>query len=264
MMKWWGLFLLGSLTSFCDAQIANRFIGSSINNYNSQSIWNVVRYPSLLPLIKSNAIGFYGENKFYSGLNAYQFAIQHNLFKVPLLLNINQNGTTAFKQQQFFLSCGKQLHPDFGMALTFQYNRQAATGYLSKQSINGGLGLYFNCSSTIRIAVQAEGLKAIGSENPFLPYKMRASLGYMVSPICSVFIEIEKEQDKILTVNAGIHYDFLDKMNVIIGYSTGAPLFSIASGYKFNKYNLGLGISYHPLLGSSTGLSIVHHFNQKK
>jgi len=93
---------------------------------------------------------------------------------------------------------------------------------------------------------------------------MRASLGYLVSPICSVFIETEKEQDKMLIVNAGIHYDFLDKMNAIIGYSTGAPLFSIASGYKFDKYNLGLGISYHPLLGSSIGLSIVHHFNQKK
>jgi hypothetical protein len=247
-----------------NAQIANRFIGSSIYNYNAQSIWNVVRYPALLPLLKSNAIGFYGENKFCSGLNAYQLAIQQNLFNVPLLLNANQNGTSVFKQQQMFLSCGKQLHPDFGMALTFQYERQASTGYLSKQSINGGLGLYFNCSSTIRIAVHADGLQAMVSENPIIPYMIRASLGYLVSPICSVFIETEKEQDKMLVVNAGIHYDFLDKMNAIIGYSTGAPLFSIASGYKFDKYNLGLGISYHPLLGSSTGLSIVHHFNQKK
>jgi len=264
MMKWWGMFLLSWFYVFCNAQIANRFIGSSINNYNAFSLWNTVRYPALMPLLKNRAIGFYGENKFCSGLNAYQLAVKHKLLSVPLLLNVNQNGTKAFKQHQIFLSCAKQMHPDFGLALTFQYNRQSATGYLSKQAINGGLGLYFNCSSTIRIAVQADGLHAIVSENPFLPYKIRSSLGYLVSPICSVFIETEKEQDKNLAINAGIYYNFLNKMNTIVGFSTGAPLFSISSGYILNNYNLGLGISFHPLLGSSTGLSIVHHFNVKK
>lgn len=264
MMKLWCMFLMSCMFGFSNAQIANRFIGSSIYNYNAQSIWNVVRYPALLPLLKSNAIGFYGENKFSSGLNAYELAIKDDIFKIPLLLNVNQSGTNAFKQKHLFFSYGKQLHPDFGMALTFQYNHQSAKGYISKQSINGGLGFYFNCSSNIRFAIQAEGVQAMAVENASSPYKIKSSLGFLVSPICSVFIETEKEQDKMLVVNAGIHYDFLDKMNAIIGYSTGAPLFSIASGYKFDKYNLGLGISYHPLLGSSTGLSIVHHFNQKK
>lgn len=263
-MKWCVWFMLCWITFLGKAQQANVFSGSVIHSENGLSIWNLIRYPALLCEQERNEIGIYGENRFCSGLNVYQMGLHLNIYNAPVLFLYTQTGTTSLQQQQFSFNYGKRLHPDMGIAFSVRYNHQFAKGYSSQQSINGGLGLFFNCSQHCRIAIQADGIESMVHERSLTPYIVKCSLGYLFSKVCSVSIETQKEQDRPLIVNGLIFYDFLDKMYAAVGVSTGTPIFTIGVGYLLQHFRLGLGTSFHPLLGTSTGLSFVYTVNPIK
>ena len=257
-------FVLSLMTFVVSAQVSNVFSGMVIQNENRQSILNLMSYPALLSLQKGSEIGLYGENKFCSGLNVFQASINTNIYSAPVLLICTQTGTTSFQQHQFTFSYGKRLHPDMGMSFSVRYNHQFAKGYAQQQSINGGLGLFFNCSQHCRLVIQADGVAAMARERTLIPYTIKCSLGYMFSKVCSGSVETQKEQDRPVILNGFIQYDFLDKMYAAVGVSTGTHIFTIGAGYFLPHYRLGVGTSFHPLLGTSTGLSFVYTVNPIK
>lgn len=263
-MKWCVWCILCWVTVLVKAQQVNVFSGSVIHSEKGQSIWDLIRYPALLSEQKNNEIGIYGENRFCSGLNVYQMALYNKINSAPVLFLYTQTGTSSLQQHQFSFSYGKKLHPDMGIAISVRYNNQFAKGYYSQHSINGGLGFFFNCSQNCRLAIQADGIESITSERSLTPYIVKCSIGYLFSKVCSVSVETQKEQDRPLIVNAFINYNFLDKMYAAVRVSTGTPIFTIGVGYFLQHYQLGLGTSFHPLIGTSTGLSFVYIVNPIK
>src|SRR6478736_4013969 len=82
-------------------------------------------------------------------------------------------------------------------------------------------------------------------------------IGYDASEKFFMSIEIEKEENKPLSVNAGLQYKFLPQLLTRIGISTATSLLYFGIGYGFKSMRLDVTASYHTQLGITPGLLLV-------
>ena len=72
-----------------------------------------------------------------------------------------------------------------------------------------------------------------------------------------VSIEVEKEEDKPVNINAGMQYKFLPQLLTRVGISTATSSLYFGIGFSFKSMRLDVTSSYHPQLGITPGLSLI-------
>jgi hypothetical protein len=82
-------------------------------------------------------------------------------------------------------------------------------------------------------------------------------IGYDASEKFFMSIEIEKEENKPVNVNAGLQYKFLPQLLTRIGISTETSLLYFGIGYGFKAMRFDVTASYHLQLGITPGLLLV-------
>jgi hypothetical protein len=97
-----------------------------------------------------------------------------------------------------------------------------------------------------------------------LPSVYTAGFGYDASEIFFFSLEIIKEEDQDVNINAGLQYKFIPQLLIRIGISSSTSSASFGIGLYLDNLRLDVAASYHPQLGISPGLLLLYNFKRKK
>jgi hypothetical protein len=97
----------------------------------------------------------------------------------------------------------------------------------------------------------------VGKEE-MLPAVYAAGIGYDASPQFFIGAEVQKTEDKPLTVNAGMQYVFADNLIARGGISSATSVYYIGFGVKLKSIRVDVTASFHPYLGVTPGLLLVY------
>jgi hypothetical protein len=89
-------------------------------------------------------------------------------------------------------------------------------------------------------------------------------LGYDASEKFFVSMEIEKEEDQSVNVNAGMQYKFLPQLLARMGMSTATSTAWFGLGLTIKTIRIDVTTSYHPQLGVTPGLLFLFNFKNKE
>ena len=88
-------------------------------------------------------------------------------------------------------------------------------------------------------------------------------MGYEASEKFFVSIEIEKEENQPVNVNAGLQYKFLPQLIARTGISTNTSNVYAGVGLILKSLRLDVVAGYHPQLGVTPGLLLIYSFSKK-
>jgi hypothetical protein len=88
--------------------------------------------------------------------------------------------------------------------------------------------------------------------------------GYEPSEKFFLSIEVVKEEDKPVNVNAGLQYEFLDQVSARAGIASATSAMFFGVGFKWKSMRLDATATYQQPLGITPGLVLLLQRAQKK
>ncbi len=108
------------------------------------------------------------------------------------------------------------------------------------------------------------GGKLSKTENEKLSSVYSLGLGYEASENFLIAVELEKQEDLPVNVNAAVQYDFTKKFFARFGIATENETPFAGAGVSWDNFRIDVSASYHPQLGLTPGLHIHYEFKSKK
>lgn len=218
--------------------------------------------------LKWATAGVFGERRFMLSENSvYAFAAAFPSRAGNFGVQVNYAGFKNFNEKKAGLAYARKLGKLLDLGIQFNYYGYSIPQYRSASAVNFEIGAIFHFSDQLNAGIHVYNpvggnLGKTGNEKLASAYKF--GMGYDASDNFYVSAEILKEEDKPVTVNAGIQYQFLKQFFARAGFisDTGSGFAGFGLGWK--KSRLDISGSYHPQLGFSPGLLLIVHFNESK
>jgi hypothetical protein len=160
-------------------------------------------------------------------------------------------------------SAGRKMGKILQLGINAGYTVMNAKGYGSSGEIIAGAGLLMQLSEQVRIGIQLNQLNDLWENNEFR-FLFRTGIGYHISEVCSLTIELKKEAGKPVVVDAGWFYAFHPNLYGRLGYSPALSLFSFNIGYHNGPFRAEAGQAIHLTLGATWGLSFTYSVNRSE
>jgi hypothetical protein len=217
--------------------------------------------------LKSGGFGVYGERRFmmedlvqYSAVVALPtssfgtFVLQGDYF-----------GSGDFNESQLGLGYARKITSSIDIGAKFNYHGVQVNGYGNASSINFEVGTIFHLTERLHTGLNVYNplSSKLGKESEEkLASVYKVGLGYEVSDKVLVSMELVKQEDMPVSVNAGLHYNVIENIFVRAGVSTQTNNSFIGAGIKFGTFRLDVNTAYHPQLGFSPGVLLLINFKK--
>ena len=136
-----------------------------------------------------------------------------------------------------------------------------ASGYGSASALTFDAGVIFQLTDHLQTGIHAYnpvGMKMGKAGEEKLPAVYSAGLGYDVSPQLYIGTEVVKTEDQSLSINAGFHYAFAEKLLARGGVSSATSVYYIGFGVQVKNFRVDATASFHPYLGTTPGLLFIY------
>ena len=255
-----GLCMVLMAESMAQQGLAGRLAGGEALYSRDPGIWSLETYPAALALQKKMMAGVYGEKRFMSDLAFFNVMFNGVFRKQPLMASLSREGTNAFSKNRLSISAGKKIGKGIQLGVNIGYASYNARGYPSHGEVIAGLGALLQLDERIRIGIQVNHLNDLTEKKEFR-FLFRTGMGYFLSDVCSITIEVIKESGRTVLTDAGIRYDFHPNVYARLGYNPTLSLVSFNIGYHDRQFRIEAGQATHLSLGSTWGLSMMYIFN---
>ena len=270
------LYLLPFLILIClaaHAQSLRRAIAAPYIGLGSYSLHHVDAYSftsnqAALAQIKNPAIGVYGERRFllaetnmYSSIGVFStkqgnFGVQADYF-----------GFKNYNESQLGIAYARSLGSVLDIGVKFNYYSYRVPGYGSSSAVNFELGAIAHLTDKLSAGIHlynpvGGNLSKTNDEKLGSIYKFGA--GYEASDDLLVSIEIVKQEDLPVNVNAGVQYSFAKQFFARVGIASENESPYAGAGISWKNFRLDVSASFHPQLGFSPGLMLIINFNPKE
>lgn len=243
--------------------LAGRLTGSEALFARLPGVWAAETYSASLAFQKNMMVGCYGEKKFLSDLSVFNLQWSGVVVRLPIQLSLSREGTTAFSHSSYVVSAARKLGKGIQIGMNAGYAGFRAGGYDSWGEIIAGAGALVQVSGHCRIGIQL-GLRNDIREKNDARFSVRSGLGYSLSELCSLTIELSKESGKPAVTDVGIYYAFHPKFFGRMGYCPALSLASFNLGYQHRNFRAELEQSIHLSLGATWGLSCMYRFKAEE
>jgi hypothetical protein len=175
-------------------------------------------------------------------------------------------GYADYNETQLGLAYGRSVGSKVDIGVQFNYYAVKIAGYGSAKAINFEIGTILHLTDKLNAGVHVYnpvGGKLGKNEEEKLPFVYSGGMGYEASEKFFFSIEIEKEEDKPVNVNAGLQYKFLPRLLARVGVCTANSSMYFGIGFGWGFIRIDATASYHPQLGITPGLLMIFSFNKK-
>lgn len=258
------VFFCMPVCGFCQTvrdPVSASYIGLGAYSNNHPDVFSFHTNQAALARIKIVSASIYGEKRFLlNELGLYDAAATLPTSSGNFGLDARYYGFSDYNESQVGLAYGRSLGSKADVGVQFNYYNIRIAGYGNAPALNFEIGTIFHLTDKLNMGFHAYnpvggGLGKNDEEKLASVYSM--GIGYDASEKFFMSIEIEKEENKPVNVNAGLQYKFLSQLLTRIGISTATSLLYFGIGYGFKSMRLDVTASYHPQLGITPGLLLV-------
>jgi len=212
--------------------------------------------------------GCYGERRFaLKELDFYSLALSFPAVSGTVGLQMNYSGFAAYNESKLGIAYGRKLGKMIDIGIQFDYNLFHASGYGNTGTVNGEAGILLHPAEKIHIGLHIY--------NPFggsigkntgekLASIYRFGIGYEASQQVCMHVEIIKEENIPVHVNAGLQYVFARQFFAGIGIETSSNSPYGCVGLRRKNFRIDLSAAYHLRLGFSPAIVFLFQYQNKK
>jgi len=258
------LLLCAPVCAFCQTvrdPVSASYVRLGAYSNDHADVFSFHGNPAALAKINTVSAGIYGEKRFLlNELGFYNAAITLPTSSGNFGLDARYYGFSDYNETQVGLAYGRKLGSKVDVGVQFNYYNVRIAGYGNAGTINFEIGTIFhltgNLSGGLHVYNPVAGSLGKNDEEK-LASVYSLGFGYDASEKFFTSIEIEKEEDKPVNVNAGLQYKFLPQLLTRIGISTATSSLFFGVGFEFRKTRFDVTTSYHPQLGITPGLLLL-------
>jgi hypothetical protein len=248
--------------------VSASYIGLGAYSNNHVDVFSFHSNQASLANMKNISAGIYGEKRFLlNELSLYDAAFALPTSSGNFGLDARYYGFSDYNESQVGLAYARSLGSKVDIGVQFNYYNVRIAGYGNASTVNFEIGTVFHLTDNLNAGLHAYnpiGGKLGKNEEEKLASVYSAGIGYEASENFFISMEIEKEEDKPVNINAGLQYKFLPQLLARIGTSTSTSSFYFGIGYGIRSFRLDVTASYHPQLGITPGLLLIFNINQQK
>jgi hypothetical protein len=245
--------------------VASPYLGLGAYSISHADVFSFTSNQASLAQIKNSSAGIYGERRFLlSELNYYSAAVALPTSSGNFGFQAGYFGFSDYNETQLGLAYGRKLGNKIDIGVQFDYNGMQITGYGKASAIIFQIGTVMHISEKLHAGFHAYnpvGGKFGKDQQEKLASVYTAGIGYEASEKFFVSAEIQKEENRPVTVNAGLQYNFLPQLLARAGVSTGTSVIYAGIGLQLKSFRMDITTSHHPQLGVTPGLMLL--FNGK-
>ena len=255
------------------AQSVRRTVTASYNGICAYSgeqadVLSFATNPAALPQTKNAGVAVYGERRFLlPELSRYAINAGFTTTSGAFGWSMLHTGGGGYAETSAGIAYGRKLGARISAGVQFNYYSIRASGYGQSAAISFAAGTLLTLTDKLRggvCAINPAGGKFGKDHSEKLPSVYSLGLGYDASQKCFIGMEIVKEEDLPVNVNAGVHYAFHQRCFVRAGVAAVTGSFWAGAGLLVNAYRLDVICNYHPQLGISPGLLILFNIRRKQ
>ncbi len=266
-------FLLVLFSIFLNAQslrrpVAAAYIGLGAYSINHADAFSFTANQASLAQVKNPAIGVYGERRFLlAETNMYSAVGVLPTKQGNFGLQADYFGFKNYNESQLGIAYARPLGSKLDIGVKFNYYSYRIPGYENSSAVNFEIGAIAHLTDQLHAGIHLYnpvGGSLSKTNNEKLGSIYKFGLGYEPSEIFLVSIEIVKQEDLPINVNAGVQYNFAKQFFARAGIATENESPYAGAGISWNNIRLDLSASYHPQLGFSPGLMLIVNFKSKE
>jgi hypothetical protein len=225
--------------------------------------WGGLAYPATMDKGAASA-GFFGEKRFMTDLAYYDLGYLGDIDGQPFQVRLTRDGNAGLSVTSVSASLSRKIYEELNIAVRLGYAFSHAKGYGSRGQPVAGFGAVFKLSNRLKWGLQADGVNSFFTSNAGEGFLVRMGLGYMVSDLATLSMEVIKEKGYPVQTTAALSYALGDHLHSSIGYAFQLATFSCLIGFRYAWMDIGLASAYHLSLGPSAGLSLTYHFKREE
>ena len=248
--------------------LAAPYIGLGAYSVYHTDAFSFTANQAALAQIKSPAIAAYGERRF--------LLAETNMYSAVAVLPTKQGnfgfqadyfGFKNYNESQLGIAYARSLGSKIDIGIKFNYYSYRIPGYQNSSAVNFEIGAIAHLTEQLHAGIHFYNpvggtLSKTNDEKLGSIYKF--GLGYEPSETFLVSIEIVKQEDLPVNVNAGVEYNFAKQFFAKAGIASENESPYAGAGISWNNIRLDLSASYHPQLGFSPGLMLIVNFKSKE
>ncbi len=248
--------------------ISADYIGLGAYSNNHVDVFSFHSNQAALARMNHISAGVYGEKRFLlNELGLYDAAVAVPTSSGNFGFDARYYGFSDYNESQLGLAYARSLGSKVDVGVQFNYYDVRVAGYGNASTVNFEIGTILHLTDNLNAGLHAYNLIAgkLGKdEDEKLASIYSAGIGYEASEKFFISVEIEKEEDKPVNVNAGLQYKFLPQLLARAGVSAATSTMYFGIGLGVKSIRLDATASYHPQLGITPGLLLLYNFNKKE
>ena len=254
-----------SADAVCESQtirspISSAYLGLGAYSNNHVDAFSVQSNQAALAKMKSATVGFYGEKRFLlKELGFYSVALVLPTHSGNFGMDARYFGFVDYNEMQLSLAYARSLGK---MDIGIQFNNYSVrvAGYGNASTIN------FDVSTLVRLTDKLNAgmhvynplrSKLGKNQEEQLASLYSAGMGYEASQKFFLSLEIVKEEEKPVNVNAGLQYKFFPWVLARIGIASATSSMFFGVGIGWRSIRLDATASIHQQLGITPGLMLL-------
>lgn len=231
-------------------------------------VWAYHHNPGALGDVSTLTAGLSYENRFLlKELQSQGFAVA-----VPLKVGVISVGGQLYGSQQYRTSkagfgYSMKLSDKFFAGVQLNYlGLRLPENYGSANTVTGEVGIYAKISEQWKIGASVFNLgraRLADFADDRFTTMMRLGTSYTFSEKVLVALDFEKNLDYDVRIKTGIEYEVVNRFKLRGGFATAPIELSAGIGYEWKQLQLGVGSSYHQILGWSPNFALVFKSEKK-
>src|SRR5690242_20089791 len=244
------------------------YIGFGAYSNNHLDVFSFQSNQAALAKIKMTSVGIYGEKRFLlDELGLYDAGLTLPTSSGNFGLDARYYGFSDYNESQVGVAYARSLGSKIDVGVQFNYYNVRIAGYGNASAINFDIGTIFHLTDDLNAGLHV--YNPIGSSLGKNAEEKLASVysigaGYEASEKFFVSVEMAKEENKPIDVNAGLQYEFLPQLLTRFGVSTATASMHFGIGFGFKSLRLDATASYHPQLGITPGILLIFNIHSSK
>jgi len=241
--------------------VAASYLGLGAYSINHIDAFSFTSNQASLAQINFATAAVYAERRFLlSALNNYTAAIGLHTNSGNFGLKANYYGFSDYNETQLGLAYGRKLGNKVDIGAQFNYYSIRIPTYGNASTISFELGAILHVTDKLHAGIHVAnpvGGKFGEKQQEKLSSVYSMGLGYDASEKFFVSMEIEKEEDQPVNINAGVQYRFAKQLFARAGISSASSTPYCGVGISWSNLRIDISGSYHPQLGWSPGLLLI-------
>jgi len=213
--------------------------------------------------VKTTSAGIYGEKRFLlTELGLYEAAVAVPTPSGNFGFDARYFGFSDYNESQLGLAYARSLGTRVNLGAQFNYYHVHLSGYGNDAVVNFEVGTILKLTDKLNAGIHVYNPVGgrLGKEShEKLGSAYSAGMGYEASPKFFLSLDIEKNENEPVDVNAGMQYKIISQLLARMGFSAATSSVYFGIGFIWKSFRLDATASYHPQLGITPGLLLIYN-----